>query len=570
MYKNQLQELAQRSCFNLPSYACIREGPDHAPRFKATVNFNGETFESPVFCSTLRQAEHAAAEVALNELSKRGPSSTLAAKVLDETGIYKNLLQETAHRAGLKLPVYTTVRSGPGHTPVFTCTVELAGKAFTGNPGKTKKQAQKNAAMAAWSELKQLHRVGEPSSSSCPPDQDDDEEEQAIVTRTLASLNQANDGQTPHQKEKQQSNNRTSARRPYPKPNTSIYRPHFQNQAYPSVPPDQAMYHLWHQMQATQPTPHFSAVPAMGNTRFPPPAAMLSMYPPPRGQFANQDALSLLPCFPEAATALPRYFSHYPVSYAPRSPLPVKIHGTRQGRTGTVELPDAAVFSQYTTINSSRAPEYGGPCKVQELPKNGKENCTGSSASSEEENNGPVTVSSSTTYPSSQTLETDEDEQTLQADLKQPHEQQPTPSSSWVRPSVPAHVYIQRKQHARALQHDEPVPAQTSLPASPDLWSSRLQDAPRFGSSLPANSLGPVYKQRSPWFAAPVTFRTAVPVCSARPNVVNSTTVPSPARLAVQDRSVPARVEPVSHGHNGERDQNSAATASSELSKLHI
>ncbi|GMP60678.1 hypothetical protein CsSME_00023435 [Camellia sinensis var. sinensis] len=47
MYKNQLQELAQRSCFNLPSYSCIREGPDHAPRFKATVNFNGETFESP-------------------------------------------------------------------------------------------------------------------------------------------------------------------------------------------------------------------------------------------------------------------------------------------------------------------------------------------------------------------------------------------------------------------------------------------------------------------------------------------------------------------------------------------
>lgn len=82
MYKNQLQELAQRSCFNLPSYACIREGPDHAPRFKATVNFNGEIFESPTFCSTLRQAEHAAAEVALNTLSKRGPSRSLAAKVL--------------------------------------------------------------------------------------------------------------------------------------------------------------------------------------------------------------------------------------------------------------------------------------------------------------------------------------------------------------------------------------------------------------------------------------------------------------------------------------------------------
>jgi hypothetical protein len=82
MYKNQLQELAQRSCFNLPSYACIREGPDHAPRFKASVNFNGEIFESPSYCTTLRQAEHAAAEVALTVLSTRGPSRSLTARVL--------------------------------------------------------------------------------------------------------------------------------------------------------------------------------------------------------------------------------------------------------------------------------------------------------------------------------------------------------------------------------------------------------------------------------------------------------------------------------------------------------
>ncbi|KAK8689516.1 hypothetical protein V6N13_088231 [Hibiscus sabdariffa] len=77
MYKNQLQELAQRSCFNLPSYSCIREGPDHAPRFKAAVNFNGETFRSPTFFYTLRQAQHAAAEVALNTLANRGPSKAL-------------------------------------------------------------------------------------------------------------------------------------------------------------------------------------------------------------------------------------------------------------------------------------------------------------------------------------------------------------------------------------------------------------------------------------------------------------------------------------------------------------
>ncbi|KAL9162834.1 hypothetical protein ABFS82_06G003200 [Erythranthe guttata] len=160
MYKNQLQELAQRSCFNLPSYACIREGPDHAPRFKASVNFNGEIFESPTYSTTLRQAEHSAAEAALNSLSSRGPSRSLTARVLDETGVYKNLLQETSHRAGLKLPLYTTVRSGPGHVPVFTSTVDLAGMTFTGESAKTKKQAEKNAAITAWSALKAMPNLG--------------------------------------------------------------------------------------------------------------------------------------------------------------------------------------------------------------------------------------------------------------------------------------------------------------------------------------------------------------------------------------------------------------------------
>ncbi|KAK9113393.1 hypothetical protein Syun_020190 [Stephania yunnanensis] len=188
MYKNQLQELAQRSCFNLPSYACIREGPDHAPRFKASVNFNGEVFEGPSYCTTLRQAEHAAAEVALNSLSTKGPSRSIAARVLDETGVHKNLLQETAHRAGLNLPVYTTVRSGPGHLPVFTSTVELEDLKFNGAPAKTKKQAEKNAAMAAWAALKQMARLGSLSKTNKEPDQSSEEQEQVVVARVLSSL----------------------------------------------------------------------------------------------------------------------------------------------------------------------------------------------------------------------------------------------------------------------------------------------------------------------------------------------------------------------------------------------
>ncbi|EPS68003.1 hypothetical protein M569_06769, partial [Genlisea aurea] len=185
MYKNQLQELAQRSCFTLPSYTCIREGPDHAPRFKAIVNFNGENFESPHYCSTLRQAEHSAAEAALASLSSRGPSHSLAARILDETGVYKNLLQKTAQRVGSPLPQYMTFRSGLGHLPVFTGTVELAGITFRGEPAKNKKQAEKNAALAAWLSLKQLAQRDARSSAS---DHDNnDEKEQIRIARALQS-----------------------------------------------------------------------------------------------------------------------------------------------------------------------------------------------------------------------------------------------------------------------------------------------------------------------------------------------------------------------------------------------
>ncbi|WCJ43266.1 Double-stranded RNA-binding protein 2 [Euphorbia peplus] len=257
MYKNQLQELAQRSCFNLPSYSCIREGPDHAPRFKATVNFNGDTFESPAFCSTLRQAEHAAAEVALNTLACRGPSRALAARVLDETGVYKNLLQETAHRAGLKLPVYTTVRSGPGHVPIFSCTVDLAGMRFTGEGARTKKQAQKNSAMAAWSSLKRLVQHGSPSSSSPSSSflehkKGSEEQEQVVIARFLASL------QPSEMKNLKQSDIQGGHTRFIPvcrnlTPPTASFYPHqYQNWAYPGFSPEMAIYHMWQQEQLLQ------------------------------------------------------------------------------------------------------------------------------------------------------------------------------------------------------------------------------------------------------------------------------------------------------------------------------
>lgn len=93
-------------------------------------------------------------EILVFETSLTCLYSSKSCDVQDETGVYKNLLQEVSQRVGAFLPAYTTFRSGLGHLPVFTCTVELAGIIFTGEPAKNKKQAEKNAAMAAWTSLK--------------------------------------------------------------------------------------------------------------------------------------------------------------------------------------------------------------------------------------------------------------------------------------------------------------------------------------------------------------------------------------------------------------------------------
>ncbi|CAA0814455.1 Double-stranded RNA-binding protein 2 [Striga hermonthica] len=108
-------------------------------------------------------------------------SSLLKECGLDETGVYKNLLQEVSQRVGGCMPSYTTFRSGQGHLPVFTCTVELVGVLFTGDPAKNKKQAEKNAAMVAWLSLKSLAQQSETPWEKTHKD----EQEHVTVARVL-------------------------------------------------------------------------------------------------------------------------------------------------------------------------------------------------------------------------------------------------------------------------------------------------------------------------------------------------------------------------------------------------
>lgn len=69
LYKNQLQSYVQKNNLSLPVYSSEWEGPPHAMRFKCKVTVDGQTYESDKFYSTLKDAEHAAAEAALISLS---------------------------------------------------------------------------------------------------------------------------------------------------------------------------------------------------------------------------------------------------------------------------------------------------------------------------------------------------------------------------------------------------------------------------------------------------------------------------------------------------------------------
>lgn len=68
MYKTKLQEICHEKLWSLPSYTTSREGPDHNPKFRASVVVNGTTFDSPDFNKSAKEAQNEAAKTAVNHL----------------------------------------------------------------------------------------------------------------------------------------------------------------------------------------------------------------------------------------------------------------------------------------------------------------------------------------------------------------------------------------------------------------------------------------------------------------------------------------------------------------------
>ncbi|XP_075502162.1 double-stranded RNA-binding protein 1-like isoform X4 [Primulina tabacum] len=158
MYKNRLQQHAQKRYLSLPVYTCESKGPPHTRLFKSRVSFDGKSYETMEFFPTLKEAEHAVAMVACQMLQ--------IDQSQEDGGLYKNLLQELAQKRGLLCPTYETVRWGLPHRSVFQSIVEVGSSTFHGDEAKNKKQAEMNAASVAYCALTESSLVTECSKAS--------------------------------------------------------------------------------------------------------------------------------------------------------------------------------------------------------------------------------------------------------------------------------------------------------------------------------------------------------------------------------------------------------------------
>ncbi|XP_057760891.1 double-stranded RNA-binding protein 4-like [Arachis stenosperma] len=144
MHKNKLQEYLQKSGFPLPVYLTDNEGFAHAPKFRSTVVVNGREFKSRLTYSHRKEAEQDAAELAL-KIIIHDTNNIEECTVLPDLIYCKSILNEYAVRKNIGSPQYTTTQKSELH-PVFISTLVFNGRIYTGQVGKSKKEAEQLAA----------------------------------------------------------------------------------------------------------------------------------------------------------------------------------------------------------------------------------------------------------------------------------------------------------------------------------------------------------------------------------------------------------------------------------------
>lgn len=149
MYKNRLQEYAQRSAIQLPMYKTVNEGSQHAPKFRSTVVVDGQIYTSSNTFLQRKIAEQDVSKLALEHISKKikDERCPLTPLICENTVFCKSILNEFAVKMNLQKPIYNTVQT-EGLPPVFISSLVFDGVCYDGEPGRNKKEAEQLAARA--------------------------------------------------------------------------------------------------------------------------------------------------------------------------------------------------------------------------------------------------------------------------------------------------------------------------------------------------------------------------------------------------------------------------------------
>ncbi|KAL2938897.1 Double-stranded RNA-binding protein 4 [Bienertia sinuspersici] len=148
MFKNKLQEYTQKWGLEFPAYRTSNEGFPHAPKFRSTVFVDGVEYTSKQTFRHLKEAEQDAAKLAYECIICNAQQLDAKTLLSEDPKSNKLILNEYAYKQHLGKPTYKTYPSD-GPLPVFVSTVTVAGKSFTGDGGKSKKDAEQFAALAA-------------------------------------------------------------------------------------------------------------------------------------------------------------------------------------------------------------------------------------------------------------------------------------------------------------------------------------------------------------------------------------------------------------------------------------
>jgi ribonuclease-3 len=82
---------------------------------------------------------------------------------------WKTSLQELTATAAMGVPEYAVSETGPDHQKVFTAVAQVAGRAYGEGNGRSKKEAEQEAAATAWRRLREEMAELVPQEPTAPP-----------------------------------------------------------------------------------------------------------------------------------------------------------------------------------------------------------------------------------------------------------------------------------------------------------------------------------------------------------------------------------------------------------------